>query len=187
MPRNAERSAATRARLTGVARALFAREGYAATGTEAILQGAGVRRGAMYHHFADKAALFEAVCMELSEEALPEVDAAVSTTDEPLEMLVRGSIAWITFTIRPEVRRILLVDAPTVLGWERWDALDRRLRAQALRVRVEAVVDVRVLPDACLRAGRATGPEEEGGSEEGSDDRCLHRTLDVRDRREVPR
>lgn len=132
MTSNAERSATTRARLIAVARTLFARTGFAATGTEAILEGAGVRRGALYHHFADKAALFEAVCLALAEEALPAIDAATARASQPLDVLVRGSIAWIAFTTRDDVRRILLVDAPTVLGWERWHALDRRLGYQAL-------------------------------------------------------
>lgn len=140
MTSNAERSAGTRARLVGVARTLFARDGYTATGTEAILAGAGVQRGALYHHFTDKAALFEAVCVQLSEQALPAVEAAVVKAADPLDALVRGSIAWIAFVTREDVRRILLVDAPTVLGWERWDALDRRLSSLALREGIDAAL-----------------------------------------------
>lgn len=133
MATNPERSAQTRARLVGVARTLFAREGYAAAPTEAILAGAGVQRGAMYHHFADKAALFEAVCVQLVEEALPQVEAATARAQGALDALVRGSIAWVMFVTRDDVRRILLVDGPTVLGWQRWQALDDRLSASALR------------------------------------------------------
>lgn len=140
MVSHAERSTATRARLIGVARALFAEHGYAATGTEAILEGAGVKRGAMYHHFADKAALFEAVCMAISEEAVPVIDAAIDAADDPFEVLVRGSTAWVQFTTQAAVRRILIVDAPTVLGWERWEALDRQLSARALREAVDAAL-----------------------------------------------
>lgn len=136
MTSNAQRSASTQARLIAVARGLFGRDGYAATGTEAILDGAGVRRGAMYHHFADKAALFEAVCLALSEEALPVIEAATVRARDPLDVLVRGSIAWIGYATRDDVRRILLVDAPNVLGWERWEALDQRLSAQALHTAV---------------------------------------------------
>jgi AcrR family transcriptional regulator len=132
MATNPERSAATRGRLVGAARALFAGNGFAATGTEAILQRAGVQRGALYHHFADKAALFEAVCIALSEEALPIVEAAAARARDPLDALMFGSIAWIDFATRDDVRRILLVDAPNVLGWQRWDALDRQLSQQAL-------------------------------------------------------
>lgn len=140
MASNPERSAATRARLLAVARRLFAEQGYAAAGTEAILAGAGVKRGALYHHYADKAALFEAVCIALSEEAVPAIDAAAAEADDPWEALVRGSIAWVDYTTRPDVRRILIVDAPTVLGWERWDALDRQLSFRALREGIDAAL-----------------------------------------------
>ncbi|MGE0351139.1 TetR/AcrR family transcriptional regulator [Hydrogenophaga sp.] len=133
MATNPERSAHTRAQLLGVARALFAQHGFAATSTEAILAGAGVKRGALYHHFTDKAALFEAVCVELVEEALPAVDAATARAGGALDALIRGSIAWIEFVTRDDVRRILLVDGPTVLGWQRWHALDDRLSVNALR------------------------------------------------------
>ena len=137
MATNEERSATTRARLIGAAGALFAREGYAATPTEAILEGAGVRRGAMYHHFADKAALFEAVCETLAEKAVPAIETATATARGPLDALVRGSIAWIAFVTHEDARRILLLDAPNVLGWERWQALDDRLSAEALRTAID--------------------------------------------------
>ncbi len=133
MATNPERSALTRARLLGVARTLFAQHGYAVTSTEAILAGAGVQRGALYHHFADKAALFEAVCVQLVEEALPSVEGATARSRGALDALVRGSIAWIDFVTRDDVRRILLVDGPTVLGWQRWQQLDDRLSVNALR------------------------------------------------------
>lgn len=137
MATNEERSANTRARLIATAGALFARHGYAATPTEAILDGAGVRRGALYHHFADKAALFEAVCRHLAVLAVPAIEAATAAARGPLDALVRGSIAWIGFVTHDDARRILLLDAPTVLGWERWQALDDRLAGEALRQAIE--------------------------------------------------
>jgi AcrR family transcriptional regulator len=140
MATNDERSASTRARLINAARELFARQGYAATGTEAILLSAGVQRGAMYHHFADKSALFEAVCDVLTAQALPAIDAATARAQTPLDALVRGSIAWVNFVTQDDVRQILLVDAPTVLGWVRWQALDEQLSAQALRDGVREAV-----------------------------------------------
>jgi AcrR family transcriptional regulator len=139
--RNAERSATTQARLIDAARALFSRDGFAATSTDAILADAGVQRGALYHHFSDKTALFEAVCMTIADEALSAIDSATARTGAPLDRLVRGSIAWIKFTTRDDVRRILLVDAPTVLGWERWNALDARLSRQALHEALTAAVN----------------------------------------------
>ena len=143
MATNPERTAHTRAQLLGVARTLFARDGYAATPTEAILEGAGVQRGALYHHFADKAALFEAVCMQLVEEALPPVEGATAKARSVLDSLIRGSIAWIEFVTRDDVRRILLVDGPTVLGWQRWQALDDRLSVNALRAALREAITAR--------------------------------------------
>lgn len=140
MATNEERSANTRARLIVAAGALFARDGYAGTSTEAILAGAGVRRGAMYHHFADKAALFEAVCEHLAGLAVPAIEAATAAARGPLDALVRGSIAWIAFVTHADARRILLVDAPTVLGWARWQAHDERLAFAALQAGIDAAI-----------------------------------------------
>jgi AcrR family transcriptional regulator len=145
MATNEERSANTRARLIATAGALFAREGYAATPTEAILEGAGVRRGAMYHHFADKAALFEAVCERLAELAVPAIEKATAAARGPLDALVRGSIAWIAFVTHDDARRILLLDAPTVLGWARWQALDDRLAVEALRAGIDEALSAGAL------------------------------------------
>jgi AcrR family transcriptional regulator len=124
--KNTERSALTRARLLAVSRNLFALHGYAATSTDSILEAAGVRRGAMYHHYADKTALFEAVCIGLNEESVAAIEKATQKLTDPLEALIEGSIAWVQSTTRPDAHRILLLDAPTVLGWERWNAIDQR-------------------------------------------------------------
>lgn len=131
--KNADRTALTRGRLIAVARALFAEHGYAGTSTEAILQGTELGRGALYHHFRDKADLFEAVCQQICEEAVPVVNAEADRGRDAVSSLVRGSLAWVEFMTRPEVRQIIVVDAPTVLGWERWEALDQRLSYAALR------------------------------------------------------
>lgn len=131
--KNDVRAGRTRAKLIAAARTLFARDGYSATGTEAILEGAGVARGALYHHFSDKADLFEAVCRDLSIEAAAAIEAAVDESANPYDSLECGSIAWIEFMAEPEARRILVVEAPGVLGWERWNALDRDLSFRSLQ------------------------------------------------------
>lgn len=92
-----------------------------------------MRRGALYHHFADKSALLATVCSQIVDEALPVVEAAAAEGRGPRDALVRGSIAWVGFVTQEEIRRILLVDAPTVLGWKRWQALEDRLSVDALR------------------------------------------------------
>lgn len=141
MAKNADRSAATRGRLMSVARALFAAAGYAATGTEAILDGAGVKRGALYHHFRDKAELFEAVCRELAGEAAAAIVTAAGRETSAYDALVAGSLAWFDAMLRPDVRRILVIEAPGVLGWERWNALDAQHGFGLLKQGVAAALD----------------------------------------------
>lgn len=138
--KNAERASATRARLIAVARRMFGEQGYAGTATEAVLQEAGVARGAMYHHFADKATLFEAVCLAVCEDIVPAVERAADARRDPLDALVQGSIRWIEKTSEPEARRILMIDAPTVLGWARWQALDDRLSQASLAEGMQAAI-----------------------------------------------
>lgn len=122
--RNTERARRTRAALIDSAHRLFADLSYDEVSTEMVLAGAGVTRGALYHHFVDKAALFEAVCVVLSEGAMAAISSAVDGVEDPLLALEAGSHAWLDYMLGAEARRILLVEAPTVLGWSRWAALD---------------------------------------------------------------
>ena len=114
----AERSAATRGALVRAARELFARDGYAATGREAIVERAGVTRGALYHHFADKEALFRAVFEQLEAEVMARAAAAAIqvSPDDPLGQLRAGSLAYLDVALDPAVQRICLLDAPSVLS-----------------------------------------------------------------------
>lgn len=145
MAKNEIRAAQTRGRLVAAARRLFARDGFAATGTEAILAEAGVARGALYHHYRDKADLFEAVCRQLAAEAGEAVRAATDGVADPVEALEKGCLAWIDFMARPETRRILVVDAPGVLGLERWEALDRDLSFDLLTAGVAVAIEERAI------------------------------------------
>jgi AcrR family transcriptional regulator len=124
----ADRTAATRAALISAARELFAEHGYAPIGTERVAQAAGVTRGALYHQFSDKAELFaavlEAVEVDLTTRLIEVVSAVVS--DDPLDTLAAGVDAWLDASIEPEVRQIVLLDGPAVLGWERWRAVGKR-------------------------------------------------------------
>ena len=111
----AERRATTRAALLDAARALFADKGFAATGREEIVERAGVTRGAMYHHFASKDALFQAVYEQIEGELMAAIMAAAETTADPVEMLRRGASAFLDAAADPAVRRVVLLDAPSVL------------------------------------------------------------------------
>ncbi|WP_309645006.1 TetR/AcrR family transcriptional regulator [Phenylobacterium sp.] len=122
----AQKAEATRAMLIAAARELFARDGYGATGTEAILARAGMTRGALYHHFADKQALFAAVCEVLHAEGEVVIEAQADAAPDAFQALIEGCLAFLDFMVRPEVRRILILEAPGVLGWDRWNEMDRR-------------------------------------------------------------
>ncbi len=114
-----ERSAATRAALIRAARELWAARGYADVGTPEIARAAGVTRGAMYHQFADKAALFLAVVEAVEQDVtkrLAEAVVAGGATD-PGAALRSASGFWLDASQDPEVRQIVLIDAPVVLGW----------------------------------------------------------------------
>ncbi|MBA8821568.1 helix-turn-helix domain-containing protein [Ochrobactrum sp. GPK 3] len=140
MSKNELRTIQTKGRLVAAARSLFARNGYAMTSTDAIIAEAGVTRGALYHHYRDKADLFEAVCRDLAAGAAEAIQIATKDVVNSIEALEKGSMAWIDFMVQPENRRILVVDAPGVLGREQWEALDRELSFDLLRIGVEEAI-----------------------------------------------
>ncbi len=122
------RSAATRGALVAAARPLFATQGFGGVATEAIVRAAGVTRGALYHQFGDKTELFAAVFEEVESDvnaAIAEAVAAAGITD-PIAVMTVGSNAWLDACVQPEVQRIVLLDAPAVLGWERWREIGMR-------------------------------------------------------------
>jgi AcrR family transcriptional regulator len=116
----AERSDATRAALVAAARPLFAERGYAGVGAEEIVQAAGVTRGALYHHFGGKPGLLEAVYRQVEEELTEEIVAGALGASDPLDAMRRATSVFMDASAEPDVQRIVLLDAPAVLGWERW-------------------------------------------------------------------
>jgi AcrR family transcriptional regulator len=142
---NAEHSADMRRKLLGVARREFARAGYAGTGTERIVRLAKVTRGALYHHYADKRALFEAVFEELARELTEGIDARAGTAADPFAGLVAGCEAWLDACLDPDVQQIVLIDGPAVLGWRRWSEIDARHGTRTLREGVDACVEAGLL------------------------------------------
>ena len=118
--KHVERSRATRERLIANARTLFGKRGYAAVGTEEIVRAAGVTRGALYHQFAGKEALFAAVVEAVEADTTGRVATEASAAGDPLAELRAGCRAFLAACADPEVERILLLDGPAVLGWDRW-------------------------------------------------------------------
>jgi AcrR family transcriptional regulator len=139
-----ERSEATRAQLIRTATELFAARGYAGVGTEDVVRGAGVTRGALYHHFADKRELFAAVHEQLEGELITAIGQrlADAARSDPAEVLVLGMSAFLDACLQPAVLRITLQDAPTVLGWSRWREVSERyglgLTVTVLRTAMDA-------------------------------------------------
>ncbi|MFL0240139.1 TetR/AcrR family transcriptional regulator [Mycobacterium sp. SMC-17] len=114
-----ERSAATREALIVAARRLWGERGYAEVGTPEIATTAGVTRGAMYHQFTDKAALFLAVVEVVEQDVMARMGAmvAASGATSPADAVRAAVDAWLEVSGDPEVRQLVLLDAPSVLGW----------------------------------------------------------------------
>ncbi|MCO1653897.1 TetR/AcrR family transcriptional regulator [Pseudonocardia humida] len=150
----AERSAATRSALVAAARPLFTERGFAAVGTDEIARAAGVTRGALYHQFAGKEELFVAVFEQVESELLARLGAGITTADtsDPVAMLHADVDGWLAACAEPEVHRIVLIEAPAALGWERWRELGRGYGVGL----VEAVLDT--LMDAGAIARRPVRP-----------------------------
>ena len=110
----AERSATTRAALMAAGRELFTEHGFAGAGREQLVEAAGVTRGAMYHHFANKTELFLAVYEQLEIEVMGKVMAAAKS-DDPAVQLRDGATAYLDAAMDPAVQRVMLIDAPSVL------------------------------------------------------------------------
>jgi AcrR family transcriptional regulator len=122
----AERSEATRTALTEAGRRLFAERGYAGVGTEEIVRAAGVTRGALYHHFDGKRDLLRAVYEEIEAELAQELADKFTPGAGAVETLRAGAEMFLDHCLEPEVQRIVLLDAPAVLGWEEWRAIGAR-------------------------------------------------------------
>jgi AcrR family transcriptional regulator len=124
--RKAEQSEATRAALLRTARELFAERGYADTPTEEIVKRAGVTRGALYHHFRDKQDLFRALVEEMEAETTSRVAEAAMSAGGVWEGIVVGLDTFLDHCLDPEVRRIILIDAPSVLGPAAWREIETK-------------------------------------------------------------
>ncbi|HEY3682093.1 MAG TPA: TetR/AcrR family transcriptional regulator [Streptosporangiaceae bacterium] len=127
MNKKVERGRATRDRLVEIATGMFAEHGYEGTSIEAVLRTAEVSRGALYHHFDGKDGLFEAVFEAVELDANRRLLAAVVDVEDPVEALRAGCLTWIELAgDDPVVQQVVLIDAPSVLGWQRWREVEER-------------------------------------------------------------
>jgi AcrR family transcriptional regulator len=143
---NFERSVEMRARLLAAARRLFVAQGYAATSTPAIVEEAGVTRGALYHHFPDKQAIFHAVVEAESAAVAEAIEAADAPAMTALERLLAGADAYIRAMQAEGRTRLLLVDGPAVLGREAMRQIEGRHGDASLKLGLEEAMTDGALP-----------------------------------------
>jgi AcrR family transcriptional regulator len=139
--RKVEQYEQTRRLLLDIARGLFAERGFAGTGTEDVVRQAGVTRGALYYHFRDKRDLFLAVVENLQQQILDRVQRSAAAVADPWEGLRLGLHAFLDACIEPAVQRIVLTDAPSVLGRAAWRELDARYGFGLLRAALQGLID----------------------------------------------
>jgi AcrR family transcriptional regulator len=121
-----EQVAQTRAALVAAGRELFGGQGFAATSVDDLARAARVTTGALYHHFPTKTALFETVFEQVHTELLARAGDAAGGAPDEIEALSRGFEAFLDALLLPEVQRILITEAPAVLGLARFTELDER-------------------------------------------------------------
>lgn len=149
----AERREATRDALIAAGRELFAERGFAAVGTEEIVRAAGVTRGALYHHFDGKRALFEAVYERIEVELARRIAAGAldSGASEPLEAMRAGAEMFLRAATEPEAQRIVLLDGPSVLGWDRWREIAAEHGLGLIEATLQAAIEAGAIAEQPVR------------------------------------
>ncbi|MCZ4507450.1 TetR/AcrR family transcriptional regulator [Streptomyces sp. ActVer] len=143
----AEQRAATRRALLAEGRRRFSADGYHDVVLAEVARAVGVTKGAAYHHFESKAGLFRAVVAEVQRELGERVAESAERYDDPWERLRAGCRTFLAAGSDAAVRRILLVDAPTALGWDEWRAMDEESSARHLGEALEALVEAGIITE----------------------------------------
>ncbi|MEU3011440.1 TetR/AcrR family transcriptional regulator [Nocardia asteroides] len=145
-----DRSRTTRAALEQAGRSLFAERGFAATSAEQLVAAAGVTRGALHHHYGDKRGLFLAVLEQIETEATAEIAAAVAAVDpaDVVAGMTAGLARFLDLCAGPEMLRVVLMDAPTVLGWPAFRDFESRHGLGLITGELQRAVDAGLIPTA---------------------------------------
>lgn len=122
----------TRAAIIAAGRKAFGQHGYASAGLGDIAKAAKVTTGALYHHFADKKALFRAVAEDLEQDLLSRVGVIVAKETQPLQQLRAGVAATLDLSMQPHIAQIIIHDAPSVIGGAQWREIEKRYAFGAL-------------------------------------------------------
>lgn len=140
MATQTERREATRKSIVGAARKLFGKNGFAATSVDDLAAAASVAKGAVYHHFPTKEAVFEAVFEEASGELARHVASTARSARDALEAMVIGTSAYFEACAQRGMAQVVLRDGPAVLGWERWREIDERHFGQTIPSALKAAM-----------------------------------------------
>ena len=147
MDQRAYRGQTTREKIVDTSLRLFADEGYAEVSIETILRQCGISRGALYHHYASKEAIFVAVLEAAELRVVEAAHCAAGQAKNPLDALRAGCAAWLDMASNDAVvRRIVLTDAPAVVGWERWREIDTHYGLGMLKAGFAALAEAGRLP-----------------------------------------
>lgn len=122
--KNSKQSELTKSKILNTALKEFTQKGYAQVSLEEIVQQLNLTRGSLYHHFKGKKGLFQSVVESLQESVAIEVEKAAMLESDPWKSLISGSMAFIKHMLSDENQRILIIDAPTVLGLRLWEEID---------------------------------------------------------------
>jgi AcrR family transcriptional regulator len=139
--RKAEQSEATRTALLSAARELFAQHGYAGVATERIVAAAGVTRGALYHHFRDKKDLFRAVVEQIEQESVEKIATVALAESDPWRQQLAAMGAFLDTCLEPAVQRVILTDAPSVLGVETWREIEAAYGLALVKAGLQQLLD----------------------------------------------
>lgn len=137
---NRERSETMRHALIDAARSLFIEKGYAETATPDIVALAGVTRGALYHHFEDKRALFRAVIEREAADVAADIEAVTPPGNKPRQAILEGTRAYFDAMAKPGRTRLLLLDGPAVLGTDMMRAIDKETSEASLKQGLQALL-----------------------------------------------
>jgi AcrR family transcriptional regulator len=138
--RKPEEAARTRGALEDAARELFETRGFVSASAEEIVAAAGVTRGALYHHYAGKEGVFEVVAEAAMKRLHDNIVRAAGNATDPVQGLKLGARRFLELSSAPRIQRLLFIDAPVVLGWQRWRELDTRYGLGLLLRAIEAAV-----------------------------------------------
>lgn len=147
-----EKGRETRRAIIDTATRLFAEHGYAAVSIEAVLAACQISRGALYHHFSSKEALLEAVFEAVEVDVTAKVMASAASAGGAAEAVRAGCEAFLDLTQDPVVRQIMLTDAPSVLGWDKWREIDERHAFGLMKAALEPAAKEAGIPAALVDA-----------------------------------